>query len=299
MVTFHYQQGRMTTISRVILDEEVAQGEGLSTLEASRFSIKNQTFFRFDEPSSAHISVARQTIDRGWSAGMLPAETLNPQAIFFDMDGTVIEEESLVEIAKILKKEQEIEELTTRAMTGEMDFKTSLQARLRILKGLTRQQVAAIKPTLCAGVLELAKWCHQQHIQIFLISGGFQEMAEPIAKQLGCSDFLANRFAWDDDVMQGTTEGDIIDAKGKQQAVLNWIKSWDFQKARTLVVGDGANDLLMMKSTGLAVGFRPKQILWPELKIANHTGDHRFLLESLRQPNAASKKKDTNHSQIK
>jgi phosphoserine phosphatase len=205
------------------------------------------------------------------------------------MDGTVIEEESLVEIAKILKKEQEIEELTTRAMTGEMDFKKSLQARLRILKGLTRQQVAAIEPTLCAGVLELAKWCHEQHVKIFLISGGFQEMAEPIAKQLGCSDFLANRFAWEEDIMQGTTDGDIIDANGKQQAVINWTKSLNFQKARTLVVGDGANDLLMMRVSGLAVGFRPKPVLWPELKIANHTGDHRFLLESLRQPHAAAK----------
>lgn len=289
----------MTTISRVILDEEVAQREGLSTLEASRFSIKNQTFCRFDKPSRAYISVARQTIDQGLSAGIIPAEILNPEAIFFDMDGTVIEEESLVEIAKLLKKEREIEELTTRAMTGEMDFKTSLQARLRILKGLTRQQVAAIKPTLCTGVLELAKWCQQQHIKIFLISGGFQEMAGPIAKQLGCSDFLANRFAWDGDVMQGTTEGDIIDAKGKQQSVVNWIKYLDFQKSRTLVVGDGANDLLMMRASGLAVGFRPKPVLWPELKIANHTGDHRFLLESLRQPNTASKKKETNHSQIK
>ncbi len=286
----------MTTISRVILNEEVAKREGLSTSEASRFSIKDQIFCRFDEPSSAHISVARQTIDRGLSAGIIPAETLSLEAIFFDMDGTVIEEESLVEIAKIFKKEQEIAELTTRAMTGEMDFKKSLQARLKILKGLTRQQVAAIEPTLCAGVLELAKWCHEQHVKIFLISGGFQEMAEPIAKQLGCSDFLANRFAWNEDIMQGTTDGAIIDAKGKQQAVVNWIKSLKIQTARTLVVGDGANDLLMMKASGLAAGFRPKPVLWPELKIANHTGDHRFLLESLRPPHARPEKKHTNHS---
>ena len=96
MVTLHHQQGRMTTISRVILNEEVAKSEGLSTLKASRFFIKDQIFCRFDEPSSAHISVARQTIDRGLSAGIIPAVTLNPEAIFFDMDGTVIEEESLV-----------------------------------------------------------------------------------------------------------------------------------------------------------------------------------------------------------
>jgi phosphoserine phosphatase len=99
--------------------------------------------------------------------------------------------------------------------------------------------------------------------------------------------------------MQGTTEGDIIDANGKQQAVVSWIKSLNFKKARTLVVGDGANDLLMMKASGLAVGFRPKQVLWPELKIANHTGDHRFLLESLRSPLAGLEKKHTNYSHIK
>ena len=272
----------MTTTSRVILGEQTALGESLSPKPAAHFSINGETYYCFDQPSRDHISAARRAIDAGQSAGIIAGESQSPEAIFFDMDGTVIEEESLVEIAKSLKKEDEIDRLTELAMTGAMDFKTSLQARLRILKGLTRSQVLKIKPTLCTGILQFADWCHQHKIKIFLISGGFQELAAPVAKQLGCVDFLANRFSWDGDIMQGRIDGDIIDGQGKQLAVLSWIKTFGFQTSRTVVVGDGANDLLMMKASGLAVGFRPKPILWPDLQIANHTGDHRFLLESLR-----------------
>ena len=254
----------MTTTSRVILGEQAALSESLSPNQASRFSVNGETFYCFDQPSKHHIAAARRAIVAGESAGIITGESQSPEAIFFDMDGTVIEEESLVEIAKSLKKEDEIGRLTELAMTGGMDFKTSLQARLKILKGLTRSQVLEIKPTLCAGIVQFANWCHEQKIKIFLISGGFHELAAPVAKQLGCVDFLANRFSWDGDIMQGRIDGDIIDGRGKQLAVLNWIKTLGFQTSRTVAVGDGANDLLMMKASGLAVGFRPKPILWPD-----------------------------------
>jgi phosphoserine phosphatase len=271
----------MTTISRVILGEQSALSESLSPNQAARFSVNGEIYYCFDQPAKHHIEAARRAIVAGKSAGIITGESQSPEAIFFDMDGTVIEEESLVEIAKSLKKEDEIHRLTELAMTGAMDFKTSLQARLKILKGLSRSQVLEIKPTLCAGILQFASWCHQQKIKIFLISGGFQELAAPVAKQLGCVEFLANRFSWDGDIMQGGIDGDIIDGEGKQRAVANWIKTFGFQTSRTVAVGDGANDILMMKTSGLAVGFKPKPILWPDLQIANHTGDHRFLLESL------------------
>lgn len=272
----------MKEIARVILEEATAREQNLSLTTSASFKIGSQKFYRFNDPQKSLISAALKAISEGATAGVFTKESLQPDAIFFDMDGTLIEEESLVAIAKVANKEHAVEQLTTLAMRGEMDFKTSLKQRLRLLKGLTRNEVLSIKPTVCRGVSEVFQWCKDNNIKLFLISGGFFELAEPLAKKLGCFDFLANRFAWQGDVMDGDVDGEIIDAEGKKEAVINWIKSNHIDYGRCLVVGDGANDLLMMKTGGLAVGFRPKKILWPHLNVANHTGDHRFLLESIR-----------------
>lgn len=272
----------MKEIARVILEEATARKQNLSLTTSTSFKIGTQTFYRINDPQKNLISAALKAISDGATAAVFTKESLQPDAIFFDMDGTIIEEESLVAIAKVVNKEQDVEHLTTLAMRGDMDFKTSLKERLRLLKGLTRSEILSIKPTICSGVPELFRWCKDNNIKLFLISGGFFELAEPLAKKLGCSNFLANRFAWQGDIMRGDVEGEIIDAEGKKEAVLNWIKENDISSERCLVVGDGANDLLMMKTCGLAVGFRPKPILWPHLNVANHTGDHRFLLESIK-----------------
>jgi phosphoserine phosphatase len=197
------------------------------------------------------------------------------------MDATVIHEESLVEIAKIAGKETEIHALTDVAMSGQMDFSDSLRARLKILAGLSKSQLNAVKPTICPGMQHLSIWCKKKGIQTFLVTGGFLEFAEPVARALSFTDFKSNRFAWDGDLMQGHVDGAIIDAEGKKQAVIDWCKSRGIDISNTLAVGDGANDRLMMKACGMAVGFRPKQVLWPHLDLANHTGDHRFLLAAL------------------
>jgi phosphoserine phosphatase len=114
-----------------------------------------------------------------------------------------------------------------------------------------------------------------------LITGGFREFANPVAQKLGFTDFKSNRFAWNGDLMQGEVEGAIIDANGKKQAVFDWCLSLGIDPSHTVAVGDGANDRLMLESCGMAVGFRPKRVLWPHLHFANHTGDHRFLLAAL------------------
>jgi len=271
----------MKTICRVILEEHLAAQLELGPSRVSRFSIKNQTFYRVDKAPKNALETAERAIQSGLTAAIIPINCLEPQAIFFDMDGTVINEESLVEIAKAAGKEEDVAKLTERAMSGAMDFKASLSERLKLLKGLTREQVLAIKPTYCEGIMELVSWCHSSNVKTFLISGGFRELAQPVAERLGCTDYLANEFFWKDNIMQGQIRGQIIDAEGKKNALMTWIKSHKFQPDKIIVVGDGANDLSMMKIAGLAVGFNPKPILSAVINVANHTGDHRFLKQSL------------------
>lgn len=271
----------MSSAARVILNDKVVSREKLNQNGMTSFVVNKTLFWRIDRPTSKHLNLAYEEIHSGESAGVIPVGLVHPAAIFFDMDATVIQEESLVEIAKIAGKEAEIEALTNVAMSGQMDFSESLRARLKILAGLRKSQLKDIQPTICPGMQELADWCHKKAIRIFLVTGGFLELAAPVAHKLGFTDFKSNLFAWNGDLMQGHTEGAIIDAAGKKQAVIDWCNSLSISISNTIAVGDGANDRLMLKASGMAVGFRPKQVLWPHLDFANHTGDHRFLLSAL------------------
>lgn len=281
LAPLYFEQSRMSSAARVILSDRVISREKLHQNGMSSFIVNNQLFWRIDQPKSNHLNLAYDEIRSGESAGIIPAQVIHPTAIFFDMDATVIEEESLVEIARLAGKQAEVEALTDVAMSGQMDFSESLRARLKILAGLRKSELNNIQPTLCPGMQNLSDWCHKNGIQTFLITGGFREFAAPVAQKLGFTDFKSNRFAWDGDLMQGEVEGAIIDANGKKQAVFDWCVSLGIDPLHTVAVGDGANDRLMLKSCGMAVGFRPKRVLWPHLDFANHTGDHGFLLAAL------------------
>lgn len=272
----------MTTIARVILEKSLLPRELNPETAEQSFSISGKIYYRLNHPDQVIINTARKAINEGLSAAILTKNALNPSAIFLDMDGTVIKEESLVEISKICGKKDEIEKLTLMAMSGKMDFTESLSARLKILKGITKSQVLSIQPTITPGMRALATWCQSRKIKLFMVTGGFTELASPVAQTLQFNDFLANKFAWDGDFMTGSADGTIVDAEGKRNALIEWCKSHKFNRQATIAVGDGANDLLMMQASGLAVGFMPKPLLWQHLDVSNQTGDHTFLLECLR-----------------
>lgn len=281
MVTVSHQQSRLDTPCRVIIETKLSiQLAKTSSDIRSNFACSGKSFNIIDFAENQWISAARDAISQGESAAIIPHHMIRPEALFFDMDATVIEEESLVEIAKVAGKSREIEDMTTAAMGGGMDFKESLKARLALLRGVDRIQVLSVKPTFSRGMTQLAAWCHQNHIPMFLVSGGFVDLAGPIAAQLGFKDYRANRFAWNGDKLAGEVEGEIIDAAGKRNAVSAWCNIHGFSPERCLAIGDGANDLLMMDFCGLAAGFSPKKVLWEHLEIANHTLDHRFLIDA-------------------
>jgi phosphoserine phosphatase len=282
VVTVHHQQGRIVAPSRVVLESRSWQhSQPQAPTIGTWFRCAQREFIVIPDASPQLIDSAREAIMRGETAAVISHDIVRPKALFFDMDATVIAEESLVEIAKVCGKQEQIEELTQRAMAGGMDFKESLSQRLALLKGLTRDQVLSIQPTLCRGMTDIAQWSKEQQIPIFLVSGGFVDLAEPIAHQLGFRDFKANRFVWNEDTMAGHCEEPILDSRGKRDAVMAWCQHLAVSPRECIAIGDGANDRLMMEIAGLAVGFCPKKTLWPTLDVANHTGDHRFLIHCL------------------
>jgi phosphoserine phosphatase len=279
MVTVHHQQSGLEQTVRVVVAASKLPKSSPQPLR--EFHVGKDAFVIIHRASKELVDFVREEINHGHTAAIIPHALLKPSAMFFDMDATVIAEESLVEIAKTAGKEKEIETITTKAMAGGMDFKESLTLRLGMLKGLHRDHIHSIKPTINPGMSVLAGWCHDRNIPMFLISGGFIDLAGPVASELKFKDVKANRFAWDGDRMAGRVEGDIIDGDGKKSAVANWCQIHDLDIKKSIVVGDGANDLPMMSVGGLAVGFAPKKTLWPHLSVLNATGNHRFLQSAL------------------
>jgi len=205
-------------------------------------------------------------------------------AVFFDMDATIIVEESLVEISKNFGVYKQVEEITSRAMNGELDFADSLRQRLALIAGAPKKLLDDFigQYHFNGGVEDAMKFFQRTGVPVFMVSGGFTYIAKAIQKRLGLNDVHANEIEIVDQVITGETIGEVVDANAKSQWMLSSVCKLGGDQSKVVAVGDGANDKEMLTFAGLAVGFRPKAVLYPLLDV--HIGldqDHRFLLAAL------------------
>lgn len=180
--------------------------------------------------------------------------------VVFDVDSTLIEQEVIELLADHAGKRAEVEAVTARAMAGELDFTGSLKARVAVLKGLSESVIAETltKLSLTPGALEVIEYIHSVGGKAAAVSGGFIELLAPLASKLNLDFYRANQLEVIDGVLTGNVTGDIIDKPAKADALREWAKELNLSLSQTIAVGDGANDLDMMKIAGLSVGFNAK-----------------------------------------
>ncbi len=180
--------------------------------------------------------------------------------VVFDADSTLLRNEVIELIADEAGRGAEVAAATEAAMRGEVDFATSLRSRVRALQGVPLsafQRVRArVEPT--PGAAELIAAIHARGGIAAVVSGGFHEILDTIAPGLGVDTWRANRLASDGAVLTGLVDGGIVDAEGKAAALREWALDAGLPLARTIAVGDGANDLGMMAAAGLGVAFNAK-----------------------------------------
>ncbi|OJD18034.1 phosphoserine phosphatase SerB [Emergomyces pasteurianus Ep9510] len=182
----------------------------------------------------------------------------------FDMDSTLIQQEVIDEIARFIGVEKEVSEITARAMNGELDFSASLKARVSLLKGVPADVLQKLKAiiTISPGARELCSALKTLGFKMAVLSGGFQPLAEWLAGELGLDYAFANHLEIDDTTQTLTgnlvPEYPIIDAAQKRHLLNTLAADNGISIAQTLAVGDGANDLLMLKEAGLGVAWRAK-----------------------------------------
>jgi phosphoserine phosphatase len=180
--------------------------------------------------------------------------------VVLDVDSTLIKQEVIEVLASFAGKEQEVAKVTERAMSGELDFAGSLRARVETLKGMPVSIIAKALEIIqiTPGAKELIDYVHQHNGKVAAISGGFEEILEPLAKQLSLDFYRGNQL----EVLAGTLSGDvvppIIDKPAKATALKEWASYLELNLKSTIAIGDGANDLDMMQVAGLSIGFGAK-----------------------------------------
>ena len=197
-----------------------------------------------------------------------------------DVDGTLLLEEVIDLLGREAGREEEISQITSRAMRGELNFERSLRDRVSLLEGLPISVFDKVFNTihLTSNAQEFISILQKNGILVGLVSGGFTPIVERLAKSLGIAYFSANQVEVKNGLLTGKLVGQIINPEVKKETLEQWRKELKLSKERTIAIGDGANDLFMLKSAGLGIAFCAKEVLKKEIQ---HHVDKRDFLEVL------------------
>ena len=180
-----------------------------------------------------------------------------------DVDSTLITAEVIELLAEHAGSRTEVAAITDRAMHGEIDFATSLHARVATLAGLPVLVLDDVRAELelTPGALELLAELDRRGWPVGLVSGGFAEVVEPLAASLGITRTRANRLEIADGLLTGRVLGAVIDQAAKEAALREYAAAEGIDLVDTIAIGDGANDLAMLAAAGFSVAFNAKPLV--------------------------------------
>ena len=203
----------------------------------------------------------------GWEAVDVIAHPPGPREkrlLVADMDSTMIGQECIDELADYAGFKPEVAAITERAMRGELDFATALEERVALLDGLDEAVILQclaerIRPNPGAAIL--VRTMRARGAETILVSGGFTAFVAPIAEQIGFDRFEANILGTRDGRLTGATEGRVVDSRVKHDVLVEARSRLGLSYEDTLAIGDGANDIPMVREAGLGIAYRAKPAL--------------------------------------
>jgi len=208
---------------------------------------------------------------------------LKPGLVVLDMDSTSITIECIDEIAKLADVGEQVAEITELAMQGKLDFSESLRSRVNKLKGIEVSLLDSIANNLplMPGMADLAKSFKQHGWRVAIASGGFTYFADNLKMQLGLDAAVSNTLVIEDGKLTGEVAGTIVDAQVKADTVEALAKEYDIELSQTIAIGDGANDLVMMKKAALGIAYHAKPVVQQQADVAINCGDLRSVIALL------------------
>ncbi|MDQ4420816.1 phosphoserine phosphatase SerB [Sphingobium sp. DEHP117] len=188
--------------------------------------------------------------------------TREKKLLVADMDSTMITIECIDELADYAGIKPQIAEVTERAMRGELDFAEALKARVALLAGLDEAMIErcrAERVKLMPGAKALIQTLRARGCHTILVSGGFTRFAEPVAAEIGFHKVVANVLDIAGGALSGTVQFPIVDSARKQAELEGALRELSIDPARSIAIGDGANDIPMIEAAGLGVAYHAKE----------------------------------------
>ena len=181
-----------------------------------------------------------------------------------DMDSTLIQNECIDEIADLINLKKEIAEITEQTMMGHLSFDESIKKRVSLLKGINVgafEKIINEKIKLQPYVVEWIDYVKKFNLKTIIVSGGFTYFVDFVRNTLQMDHAYANELQMIDGVLTGKLYGDIINAEKKANIIKTLTDQYGFKSDEVISIGDGANDLLMFKESGLSISMHGKPIL--------------------------------------
>jgi len=181
-----------------------------------------------------------------------------------DMDSTLIQNECIDEIADLINLKKEIAEITEQTMMGHLSFDESIKKRVSLLKGINVgafEKIINEKIKLQPYVVEWIDYVKKFNLKTIIVSGGFTYFVDFVRNTLQMDHAYANELQMIDGVLTGKLYGDIINAEKKANIIKALSHQFGFKSDEVISIGDGANDLLMFKESGLSISMHGKPIL--------------------------------------
>jgi phosphoserine phosphatase len=247
-------------LGRVALARKLPPPEVLSGWESAQW-----IYERVDPELREEVAAAVADIPVDWA--LLPVEGRRKRLLIADMDSTIINVECLDELADFAGIKAETAAITERAMRGELEFEPALIERVSKLKGLALtalQQTFDERVTLNTGAATLVKTMAQHGARCVLVSGGFSFFTSRVAQAAGFHDDRANTLLDDGAALTGEVTLPILGRAAKLQALNQEAAAIGAAAQDVLSIGDGANDLDMIKAAGLGIAYRAKPIVAAE-----------------------------------
>jgi phosphoserine phosphatase len=197
-----------------------------------------------------------------------------------DMESTIIVNEMVDELAGLVGIGAEVADITRRAMNGEIGFKDALRERVALLGGLEAETLAETceRIVFMPGAKTLVATMRAHGARCALVSGGFRVFTGYVAPRAGFDWHYANDLVVRDGVVAGTVTEPILGREAKREALVSLCRELKLEPADTIAVGDGANDIDMIRAAGIGVAFRAKPVLKAAAPVAIDHGDLTALL---------------------
>ena len=253
------------------------------------WAVDGITWLAGNEAVMLHLSHMPDDHDRRWAEWQIEQVDLNftqtaptPKRILIaDMDGTMIGQECLDELAEMAGVGDHVRQVTARAMNGELDFDDALRERVLLLKNQPATLIDRVlkeRISFMSGAAILLATMRKHGAYAALVSGGFTPFTQYVSGQLGFDEHHGNRLIIADDTLTGDVANPINGKESKRQICLDLSARLHIPLSDILAVGDGANDLAMLDTAGMGVAFRAKPVVAAASRWRINHGDLTALL---------------------